>query len=90
MCVLTIVLIIMGSLTKDARGRSKYWIACYRSSDGRRLKKSTKTTDPKRAKEILASWEHAELLAGSGQATTERLREVMNETLRRLGHDPIV
>jgi len=54
------------------------------------LKKSTKTTDPKRAKEILASWEHAELLAGSGQATTERLREVMNETLRRLGHDPIV
>ena len=79
----------MGSLTRDARGRSKYWIACYRAADGRRLKKSTKKTDKKQAEVILATWEHAEGLATRGEATTERLTEVLNETLRRLGHDPI-
>jgi integrase len=32
----------MPSLTKDARGRSPYWTCCFRASDGRQLKKSTK------------------------------------------------
>ncbi len=77
------------SLTKDARGRSKYWIACYRAADGRRIKKSTKKTSKKEAEVILAAWEHAEGLATKGEATAERLAEVLNETLRRLGHDPI-
>lgn len=80
---------LMGSLAKDARGRSKYWIACYRAADGRRIKKSTKKTSRKEAEVILAGWEHAENLATRGEATTERLTEVLNETLRRLGHDPI-
>jgi integrase len=79
----------MGSLAKDSRGRSKNWIACYRASNGQRLKKSTKTADLKRAKEMLAAWEHAENLARRGEATKERLLEVMNETLRRVESDPI-
>ncbi|HEY2680458.1 MAG TPA: hypothetical protein VGI59_03980, partial [Candidatus Udaeobacter sp.] len=32
----------MPSLRKDARGRSPYWICCYTSATGQRLKKSTK------------------------------------------------
>src|SRR5260221_9561787 len=64
------------SLTKDARGRSKYWIACYRAADGRRIKKSTKKTSKKEAEVILAAWEHAEGLATKGAATAERLAEV--------------
>jgi integrase len=32
----------MPSLTKDSRARSPYWICCYTSADGQRLKKSTK------------------------------------------------
>jgi integrase len=79
----------MGPLVKDARGRSKYWIACYRAADGRRLKKSTKKTDRKQAEIILAAWEHAENMAAGGEATAERLKEVLSETLTRLGLAPI-
>jgi len=32
----------MASLTTDSRARSPYWICCYTSATGRRLKKSTK------------------------------------------------
>jgi integrase len=32
----------MPSLTKDSRARSPYWICCYTSANGQRLKKSTK------------------------------------------------
>jgi integrase len=78
----------MGSLTKDAQGRSKYWIACYRAADGRRIKKSTKKTDKRQAEVILAAWEYAEKLATEGRATTERIEEVLHETLRRLGYEP--
>ena len=34
----------MPSLTKDSRARSPYWICCYTSATGQRLKKSTKVT----------------------------------------------
>ena len=34
----------MPSLTTDSRGRSPYWICCYTSAAGQRLKKSTKVT----------------------------------------------
>jgi hypothetical protein len=34
----------MASLTQDSRGRSPFWVCCYTSGDGRRLKKSTKIT----------------------------------------------
>jgi integrase len=79
----------MGSLTKDSLGRSKYWIACYRTADGRRVKKSTKKTDKGQAEIVLAAWQYAEKLAGDGAATAERLAEVLDETLSRLGLAPI-
>jgi len=34
----------MASLTTDSKGRSPYWICCYTSATGQRLKKSTKIT----------------------------------------------
>src|SRR4051812_23997212 len=34
----------MASLTTDSKGRSPYWICCYTSALGQRLKKSTKIT----------------------------------------------
>jgi len=79
----------MGCLVKDSKGRSRYWIACYRAADGRRLKKSTKKTEKKEAEEILRAWEYGEELATRGEATAARLSEVLSETLRRLGHEPI-
>src|ERR1700730_6353721 len=40
----------MGTLVKDARGRSQFWYYAYRDANGRRLKKSTKETDRRKAK----------------------------------------
>ena len=34
----------MPSLTQDSRARSPFWICCYTSASGQRLKKSTKIT----------------------------------------------
>ena len=43
----------MPSLWK--RDKSPYWVCCYTSADGQRLKKSTKQTDRKRAWEVCLS-----------------------------------
>jgi len=44
----------MASITKDTHQppKSPYWIACFTSPDGRRLKKSTKTTEKKLAQKL--------------------------------------
>jgi len=45
----------MASLWK--RDRSKYWYACFTSADGKQLKRSTKTTDRKKALKIAVELE---------------------------------
>jgi integrase len=61
----------MGTLVKDARGRSQYWYYCYRDANGRRLKKSTKESDRRKARIIGEGFEEAEDLAKRGNATEE-------------------
>jgi integrase len=80
--VLTDVL-IMATLTKDSRARSPYWIACYTAADGRRLKKSTRETDRKRALEVALTLERAESMARRGTLTEVRARELLAEVLER-------
>jgi integrase len=84
----------MGTLVKDARGRSKFWYYCYRDASGRRLKKSTKETDRRKARIIGEGFEDAEDLAKRGNATEEQIRKVMNDTLARVTgkrvYDPTV
>jgi len=84
----------MGTLVKDARGRSKFWYYCYRDANGRRLKKSTKETDRRKARIIGEGFEDAEELAKHGNATEEQIRKVMSETLARVTgrrvYDPTV
>jgi integrase len=55
----------MSCILKDSRNRSPYWYASFTAADGRRLKKSTKTTDPEVAKQTAAEWE---VLAKAGRA----------------------
>jgi hypothetical protein len=74
----------MGTLVKDARGRSKFWYYCYRDASGRRLKKSTKETDRRKARIIGEGFEDAEDLAKRGNATEEQIRKVISETLARV------
>jgi integrase len=84
----------MGTLVKDAWGRSQFWYYCYRTADGRRLKKSTKETDRRKAKIIGEAFENAEDLAKHGNATEEQIRRVMNDLLTRVtgktSYDPTV
>jgi hypothetical protein len=84
----------MGTLVKDARGRSQFWYYAYRDANGRRLKKSTKETDRRKAKIIGEAFEGAEDLAKHGNATEEQIRRVMNDVLARVtgktSYDPTV
>jgi hypothetical protein len=63
----------MGTLVKDARGRSPYWYCACTTADGRRLKKSTKETDRRKAKIICEAFEVAEESAKHGTATVRTI-----------------
>jgi integrase len=73
----------MASLVKDSRSRSPYWIACYTSADGRRLKKSTKETIRAKALEVALTLERAEHMAARNTLTETRARELIGEILER-------
>lgn len=45
----------MASLRKHPR--SRYWIACFRDSDGRLTTRSTKHTDHRKALNLADEWE---------------------------------
>lgn len=79
----------MPSLTKDAKGRSPYWICCYRAADGRRLKKSTEQTDRTKAMEVCLALQRTEDLAGQGLLTETRARELIGDVLERTTGDKL-
>lgn len=79
----------MAVLVKDSKGRSPFWICCYTSSDGRRLKKSTKQTERSKATEICLALERAEGLAARGTLTEARARELIGEVLERTVGDQL-
>lgn len=82
-------LTFMAYVVKDSRGRSPYWVACYTDATGRRLKKSTKLTNKKKALEVAFALDHGEHLARSGAFNETRLRELLEETLERLTGAPV-
>ena len=79
----------MSSLRKDAKGRSPFWIACYTAADGRRLQKSTKQTDRKKALEVCLTLERAEEMARRGTLTENRARQLIGEILERTTGDAL-
>ncbi len=79
----------MSVLIKDSRGRSPFWICCFTSADGRRLKKSTKQRDRNKALEVALALERAESMARSGALTEDRARALIGEVLQRTTGDTI-
>jgi hypothetical protein len=77
----------MASITR--RTKSKYWTACYTCSDGRQLKRSTKTTDKRQALQFALELEHAERKAASGTVTTIQLRKVLSDFSERVTGDTL-
>jgi integrase len=84
----------MGFLIKDALKRSPYWIAAFRASDGRQLRKSTKCRDKRQAQIVLQGLEAAELLGVGSTAAEHQIRALMHETIFRVTgrktYDPTV
>src|SRR6266852_5598750 len=79
----------MSSILKDSRGRSKFWIASFTSADGRRLKRSTKTTDAELAKRIAAEWHAAGKAGRAGRLTESHFRKVASEIFEQATGRPI-
>src|SRR5438067_13537797 len=79
----------MATLTKDSRRRSPFYICCYTSADGRRLKKSTKQADRAKALEVCLALERAEGMAARGTVTETRARELIGEVLERTSGDTV-
>src|SRR4051812_39112676 len=67
----------MASLTKHPK--SSFWTACYTNSEGRQLKRSTKTTDRNKAYEIALELERVEKQTRAGITTTNQLKKILNE-----------
>jgi integrase len=69
----------MSSILKDSRNRSPYWIAAFTGPDGRRLKRSTKTTNPEEAKRTAAEWERIGKAGRAGRLYESQVRKVISD-----------
>ena len=79
----------MASIHKNSAAGSPYWFAAYRGADGRRLKKSTKTTDRRLALEMAVQWEKAAMAGRAGTITEVQTRKVLNEILEAATGEPM-
>jgi integrase len=81
----------MASITKDTHQppKSPYWIACFTGPDGRRLKKSTKTTDKKLAEKLADEWEQLAKAGRAGRLTESHCRKVIAEMYERTVGEPL-
>jgi integrase len=79
------------SLNKDVHEppRSPYWFACYRDSDGRRVRRSTKTTDKLLAQEIAQRWAQLAQAGRAGRLTESQCRAVIAEMYERSVGEPL-
>ena len=69
----------MASIHKDIRGRSPYWMAAYRAPDGRRIKKSTRTTNRNVALKLAIEWEQLAEKGQHGALVAAQARKVVSE-----------
>src|SRR4029450_7112711 len=79
----------MAIVVKDSRNRSPFWYACYTTADGRRLKKSTKQTDQRKAKRVAEALRLAERMARSRELTEVRARELWSDVLQRVSGESL-
>lgn len=64
------------------RPTSQFWFACYRTRDGRQVRKSTKLSDKTAALKMALEWERVEKLAKQGSAAVAQFQKVVNEVSR--------
>jgi integrase len=69
----------MASIHKDPRGKSPFWYCAFYGADGRRMFRSTKETDRKKALKICLAWESASVKARRKELTAAQARKVIAE-----------
>jgi integrase len=79
----------MASVNKDARGRSPFWYACYTTADGVRKRVSTELTDKRAAEKVVLALQRAEDERRKGTISTQRIVDLLNDTLRSAGLEKI-
>jgi integrase len=75
----------MASVHRNPRSPKGVWYAALRLADGRRVWRSTKTRDKNKAKIITEAWQAAEDAAVNVELSHDRVLQILNETLARIG-----
>jgi integrase len=77
----------MASIQKDPR--SPYWQVFYTRADGKRIHRSTRQTDRRKALEVCRAVERANEKARAGELTEAVVRKLLNEVMDGVGEDPV-
>src|SRR3979411_1605136 len=79
----------MASVNKDPRGKSPFWYACYTTAEGVRKRVSTELTDRRAAEKVAEAKQRAEDERRKGTISTQRIVDLLNDTLRSAGLEQI-
>jgi integrase len=79
----------MSTILKDTRNRSPFWYASFTNSEGRRLKKSTKTTDKELAKKMAMEWESIGKAGREERLIEAQCRKVVSEIYEQATKKPL-
>jgi integrase len=79
----------VASIHKDPRNKSPYWYCAYTLPDGRRVFRSTKQRDRKKASDICRALEKASEKARADQLTEVQVRKLLDEVLESVGQQPM-
>ena len=75
----------MASIHRDPRFPEGVWYCQYRLADGRRVWRSTATRKKREAEIVCQALQQTEDEAAAGDLTKDRVTELVNETLKRVG-----
>jgi integrase len=79
----------MASIHRNPRSPKGVWYCYFTRADGTRAARSTGKRDKTQAKIVCEAIAQAENEAATGDLTKDRLKELFDETLKRLGQSPI-
>jgi integrase len=79
----------MASIHRDPRSPKGVWYCAYTLADGSRSLRSTGKKDKVDAQIVCQALQQAENEAAGGELSRDRLTELFNETLKRLGQSPV-
>jgi integrase len=69
---------------------SRYWYAGFTLPDGRRVQRSTKRSDRKKAQEIADKWEKAAKLAAEGRLSEAQSRSILSDIYEMVSGEPLL